>query len=116
MVTEKTRSEIHALEYSICELMSALDSMCYRKIEGWELNRMGLDVTITDGPIDAERWVNIRPVGWPVPSEIFCRFYKSGDLGWTAFEGAVHALHIGFTLDFRASLDHQRRMVVTSQQ
>lgn len=110
-MSETRKAEIHALTYAICELMVALDRLFFRNIEGWELNRNGLDFEIEPGRYEKERLVKIYPLNWPQPSAVICRFDQRGELGWTAYKGSVHALHINFNFEFRTGFDGQNIII-----
>jgi|SRR3989344_3683150 len=90
----KMKREIHALDYAVVELVSALEGLFRFAINPLELKIAGGLNIEKDIRSVYEVRVRIRPVSWPEGSQIFARFHKGGEDAWKAFKGNFIATHL----------------------
>lgn len=91
------KREIHALDYAIVELVSALDQLFRFAVNPIALQIAGGLNTEVEEHSPIEMQVRVRPTSWPNTSWIFIRFQKNmreGEGSWKAFEGRLIARHL----------------------
>ena len=97
----REKFEIHALQFAICALMSALDRTFYgaKKIPEWRLLAGSFNVDIRERTSNSEIVVEIHPIEWPEGSMVWCKMIFSGKR-WDPYKGTVRAAHIPGLEDF----------------
>ena|SRR3989338_673793 len=94
------KREIHALDYTLCVLLSLLDRIFRRRLDWWDISR-GLNVKILDRQADVSRDVHvlISPVGWADDEWIAVRCEYHSENGWMPFKGCVHSSRLPDTFN-----------------